>query len=84
MFTPDALMGFGIFGLAGYTIAGVIKDEGGLFNCFDIKQGKQIKAIQKFWRELGSSIFGKEDRTNTDTYTQRTPEVIEKDSLSAK
>lgn len=84
MLISDALMGFGIFGLAGYTIAGVIKDEGGLFNCFDIKQDKQIKAIQKFWRELGNSLFGKEVRTNTDTYTQHTPEVIKKDSLSAK
>ena len=85
MLISDALMGFGIFGLAGYTIAGVIKDEGGLFNCFDIDQDNpKIKAIQRFWKELGNSIFGKDDHNNTDMYTQHTPEVIKKDSLSTK
>jgi len=84
MITSDALMGFGILGLVGYGIGSTVKEEGGFFNCFDIEQGKKVKAIQKFWHELGNSLFGKDGSTNTDTYTDRTPEVIKKDSLSAK
>ncbi|WDT65152.1 hypothetical protein NV391_09285 [Companilactobacillus crustorum] len=83
MFTSDAIFGFGMFIVIGLGIGSVAEEEGGFLNLFDIDDKKR-KSVQKFWRELGSSIFGKEDRTNTDTYTKRTPEVIKKDSLSAK
>lgn len=84
MITADAIMGFIIFGLTGAAVNTAIKENGGFFNCFDIEQGKKIKAIQRFWHKLDDWFFGKDKETNTDTYTQRTPEVIKKDSLSAK
>lgn len=84
MITSDIVLGYGIFTLVGYAIGHAAGESNGFINMFDFSKETKIM-ITKFWRELGNSLFGKDDKsTSTDTYTQRTPEVIKKDSLSAK
>ncbi|KRK90434.1 hypothetical protein [Companilactobacillus futsaii] len=83
MVTSDAIFGFGMFIVIGLGIGSVVEEEGGFLNLFDIDDKKR-KSVQKFWKKLTGSIFGKNEETNTDTYTQHTPEVIKKDSLSTK
>lgn len=57
MVTADSIVGVVIFGLAGAAVNTAIRDEGGFFNCFDIEQGKKIKAIQKFWHKHLDQLF---------------------------
>ena len=83
MITSDLIFGFGMFTIVGLGIGSVAEEEGGFLNLFDIDD-KEKESVQKFWKKLTGSIFGKNEETNTDTYTQHTPEVIKKDSLSAK
>lgn len=83
MFTSDAIFGFGMFIVIGLGIGSVAKEEGGFLNLFDIDDKKR-KSVQKFWHRHIDQLFGKTEKVTTDTYTKRTPEVIKKDSLSAK
>lgn len=83
MITSDVIFGFGMFAIIGIGIGSVSQEEGGFLNLFDI-DSKERKLIQRFWHKHIDSLFGKSDKINTDTYTEHTPEVIKKDSLSTK
>lgn len=50
---------------------------------FDIDDDAKTK-INKFWKKLDDLFFGPDVPDKVDTYTDKTPEVIKKDSLSAK
>ncbi|WP_369833437.1 hypothetical protein AB8P52_05355 [Companilactobacillus pabuli] len=83
MVTSDAIFGFGMFIVIGLGIGSVAEEEGGFLNLFDIDDKKR-KSVQKLWHRHIDQLFGKTEKVTTDTYTKRTPEVIKKDSLSAK
>ena len=83
MITSDIIFGFGMFTIVGLGIGSVAEEEGGFLNLFDIDDKKR-KSVQKFWHRHIDQLFGKTEKVTTDTYTKRTPEVIKKDSLSAK
>ena len=81
--TPDIIFGYAIFSIGSLSVGMVAGKEGGFLNMFDIDESSK-KSIRMFFKKIKESFLGKDSETNTDTYTQHTPEVIKKDSLSAK
>ncbi|CAJ1188155.1 hypothetical protein FD33_GL002249 [Companilactobacillus paralimentarius DSM 13238 = JCM 10415] len=67
----------------GYVFGYAASKEHGFMNLFDFDKNT-IQSVQKFWKKLDDWFFGPDVPNKIETYTNRTPEAIKKDSLSTK
>lgn len=81
----DLAVAYILFASGGYILGNTAGHNGGMLNLFDISESTKNK-IRNLDKKITDALFGKStDVPNKiETYTEKTPDVIKKDSLSAK
>lgn len=74
----------GLMVFAGIGIGVAIGKKNKVTDLFDGISDEHKEKINKFTGRLSDWFFGPDIPDHVDTYTQKTPDVIKKDSLSAK